>query len=225
MQNKKTETLMLVLSILTVVLVSIGLTFAYFSVQIINGNSATATITTAAVGDIIFEDGAEFNTSSGIKPDWRESKDITLTFPPMFIGQEVYIDLDYKNNMPELTYSIEVKDIKVNGVSVGKTSTLVTNDFSSNGTGSTSTSSGTRALDSSNTNQNKRLVKVNSTASDKSIEITYTYTMELPETGVNQDQNQGKHFTGTLSARMENEITYYTNANPTGTTVEPKAVN
>ena len=172
MQNRKVEILMLVLSILTVVLVGAGLTFAYYNVQISNGESEATSLTSAMVGNIIFEDGNEFTTSTGIKPSWSESKDITITIPPLFANQEIYINLDYKNNMPELTYLIEVKDIKLDGVSVGKTSTLVTNDFSSNGSGSTSTSSGVRVLDSSNTNQSKRLVKINSTASDKEIEIT-----------------------------------------------------
>ena len=225
MQNGKIETFMSVLSILTVVLTAIGLTFAYFSVQANNGNVANGVITTARVGNIIFSDGSTFNTSSDIVPDWNESKDITLIIPAMFVNQEIYINLDYENDMPELTYRIDVKDIKIDDVSVGTTSSLVTSDFSSNGSGTTSTSSGVRTLDSSGTSQSIRLVKVNTIASNSAIAITYTYKMELPETGVNQDENQDKNFEGTLSAALSNTVTYYNDANPSGTTTQPSAIN
>ncbi len=225
MQNKKIEVFMSVLSVLTVVLVGFGLTFAYYSVRVTNEGTVSGVVTTAKVGNIIFQDGSDFSSSDNITPDWNDSKDIKLSFPGLTVAHEVYINLDYKNSAPELTYKIEVKDIKVDGVSVGTTSSLITSDFSSNGSGTTSTSSGVRSLDSSNTNQSKRLVKINTVGSSSTIEITYTYSMELPETGVNQDQNQGKTFEGTLSAALSNDVIYYTNASPNGTTTRPGAIN
>ena len=48
-----------------------------------------------------------------------------------------------------------------------------------------------------------------------------TYTLDFPETGANQNGQQGATITGTVICATDGETVYYNAANPNGTTTAP----
>jgi hypothetical protein len=50
---------------------------------------------------------------------------------------------------------------------------------------------------------------------------TMTYTLDFPETGADQNAQQGATIAGTVSCSLEGETVYYNAANPSGTTTAP----
>ena len=194
MKSKKYEVTLSIISILTVLVTAVGLTFAYFTGNI-TGTTGNVTANTATIGGVTFDGGSDFTASTNIEPGWKESKTFSITVAPTNVTQTVLIKLDYTNDMPELLAEV------------------------SEGTGE----SKKITLDTTGTSQTLTLVSKTIAPSETTQTFTYTLTMELPETGVPQNQNQGKVFDALLYADFgENEL-YYNAANPTGTTNKPQA--
>lgn len=195
MEDKKRNVILSLFSIGIVIMTAIGLTFAYFSVKM-TGTAGITNITTGTIGKITFDGGADFQTSSEIEPPWTESKTFTITVAPSVVSQTIYVWMDYSNTVPELTFN-------VSNTSDGAVGDVV--------------------LDTTGTTKTVKLVEKTFEASTTTQVIEYTITITLPETGVNQNQNQGKSFSASMYANLgeEDKVYYYNESNPTGTTTKP----
>lgn len=195
MEDKKRNIILSLFSIGIVIMIAIGLTFAYFSTSI-TGSAGITNITTGTIGKITFDGGADFQTSSEIEPPWTESKTFTITVAPSVVSQTIYVWMDYSNTVPELTFNVS----NTNDGAVGDV-----------------------VLDTTGTTKTVKLVEKTFEASTTTQVIEYTVTISLPETGVIQNQNQGKTFNASMYANLgeENKVYYYNESNPTGTTTKP----
>lgn len=199
MKKKKNEIFLSIISIGTVIMTAIGVTFAYFTTNM-SGKAGNILSSVAKVGTITFQDGTTFTTSQDIAPDWQESKTFTITAAPSSISQTVNVKMRYTNNMPDLKCMVTlanngglkegaVGEVILNTTGVETIATLVTKTFEPSSTTQT---------------------------------VTYELTMSLPETGQNQNSSQGKIFEGTMFADLGQEDTlYYNQDNPNGTTIKP----
>ena len=104
--------------------------------------------------------------------------------------------MDYSNTVPELTFN-------VSNTIDGAVGDII--------------------LDTTGTTKTVKLVEKTFEASTSTQVIEYTITVSLPETGVSQNQNQGKTFNASMYANLGDEETiyYYNESNPTGTTTKP----
>lgn len=193
MDSKRYEIMLSVITILTVIVTSVGVTFAYFTTGI-SGTAANVDVTTTRVGGVTFDGGSDFTTATDIEPGWKESKTFTITVAPSNYEQTVYVKMKYTNGMPHLT-------CKVSDVANGAKGDVV--------------------LDSSETESTAVLVEKVFAPSDSIQTVSYTLTMELPETGENQNTSQGKEFDGLLFAELGSKDLYFNDDNPNGTTTKP----
>lgn len=195
MEDKKRNVILSLFSIGIVIMIAVGLTFAYFSTSM-TGTAGITSVTTGTIGKITFDGGADFQTSSEIEPPWTESKTFTITVAPSVVSQTIYVWMDYSNTVPELTFN-------VSNTSDGAVGDVV--------------------LDTTGTTKTVKLVEKTFEASTTTQVIEYTITITLPETGVNQNQNQGKSFSASMYANLgeEDKVYYYNESNPTGTTTKP----
>lgn len=195
MEDKKRNIILSLFSIGIVIMIAVGLTFAYFSTSM-TGTAGITSVTTGTIGKITFDGGADFQTSSEIEPPWTESKTFTITVAPSVVSQTIYVWMDYSNTVPELTFN-------VSNTSDGAVGDIV--------------------LDTTGTTKTVKLVEKTFEASTTTQVIEYTITVSLPETGVSQNQNQGKTFNASMYANLGDEETiyYYNESNPTGTTTKP----
>lgn len=195
MEDKKRNIILSLFSIGIVIMIAVGLTFAYFSTSM-TGTAGITSVTTGTIGKITFDGGADFQTSSEIEPPWTESKTFTITVAPSVVSQTIYVWMDYSNTVPELTFN-------VSNTSDGAVGDVV--------------------LDTTGTTKTVKLVEKTFEASTTTQVIEYTITVTLPETGVNQNQNQGKSFNASMYANLgeEDKVYYYNESNPTGTTTKP----
>jgi len=193
MTKRKNDIILSILAIGTIIATAVGVTFAYFTATM-NGTPANVLASTASVGTITFNGGADFTTANDIIPGWSESKTFSITVAPSDVSQTVYVKMTYNNNLPDLKCRVlPVEDGALGDVVLDKT-----------GTDST-------------------IVLVSKTfeANKKPQTVTYTLDMSFPDTGENQNESQGKTFEGTLFADLGEDSIYYTNQNPNGTTVKP----
>lgn len=195
MEDKKRNVILSLFSIGIVIMIAVGLTFAYFSTSM-TGTAGITSVTTGTIGKITFDGGADFQTSSEIEPPWTESKTFTITVAPSIVSQTIYVWMDYSNTVPELTFNVS----NTNDGAVGDV-----------------------VLDTTGTTKTVKLVEKTFEASTTTQVIEYTITVTLPETGVNQNQNQGKSFNASMYANLgeEDKVYYYNESNPTGTTTKP----
>lgn len=210
MNGKKYEIALSVIGILTVIVTSIGATFAYFTTSM-TGTAADVNVTTDVIGGVTFDGGADFTTSMDIEPGWRESKTFTITVAPSNYEQTVYVKMDYTNGFRDLIASVE-------NVSDGAKGSLnlqtPVGEFNEKGEvlGDDSDASVTGLV----------LVEKTFPASSEAQTVTYTLSMELlNKVDVNQNYDQGKEFSAVLYAQMANENLYYTHSSPSGTPNKP----
>lgn len=195
MEDKKRNVILSLFSIGIVIMIVVGLTFAYFSTSM-TGAAGITNITTGTIGKITFDGGADLQTSSEIEPPWTESKTFTITVAPSIVSQTIYVWMDYSNTVPELTFNVS----NTNDGAVGDV-----------------------VLDTTGTTKTVKLVEKTFEASTTTQVIEYTITITLPETGVNQNKNQGKSFSASMYANLgeEDKVYYYNESNPTGTITKP----
>lgn len=209
MSKRKTEMFLGILSILTVISTAVGVSFAWFSSTMTNG-SVSKTVSTASVGGVTFIGGSDFSQVEDLEPGWADTKTIAIDIAPSIYAQTVYIYMDYTNTMPDLAYKLTLTDIKVNNTSVGTTSSYVSADYSGN-TGTTITSGGITyyKLGTHTTNTTLTLTTLTVQAGAPRLYITYSFAMALPETGSEQNANQGMDFDATLYASTAKAGYYY----------------
>lgn len=202
MQNKKETIIFSVISVLTIIMTVVGLSFAYFSATL-TGDPASVNVTTASLGSVTFEGGNDFETGTDIMPGWSEEKTVTFEMTGSDVDQSTVINLEYTNNFTDLKYKIELAKIEVDGVEV-QSSNLFTNTLTSSLT----------TLPAADETSYITLATINTIASSSTIKLTYTVTMALESTAGNT--NMGKEFEGTLYAAVNPNRYYYNNNNPTG---------
>ena len=195
MENRSKDLSLVIITVLTITMVMVGVTFAYFTTKM-NGTNGSVNLSTMKVGDITFDGGADFTNSTDIEPGWKETKTFTITTPATDVKSTVYIRLDYTNDFQDLTWSL---------------------------IGSGANSEITGVIPTASTSTTVTLVTLTINPSSSAQTFNYSLTVELPDKTTNQDYDQGKTFTGTLYADLGNGINtiYYNSSNKNGTTTAP----
>lgn len=195
MEDSSKDLSLVIITVLTITMVVVGVTFAYFTTKM-NGTNGSVNLSTMKVGDITFDGGADFTDSIDIEPGWKETKTFTITTPATDVKSTVYIRFDYTNTFQDLTWSL---------------------------TGSGANSEITGVIPTASTSTTVTLVTLTINPSSSAQTFNYSLTVELPDKTTNQDYDQGKTFTGTLYADLGNGINtiYYNSSNKNGTTTVP----
>lgn len=195
MENRSKDLSLVIITVLTIIMVMVGVTFAYFTTKM-NGTNGFVNLSTMKVGDITFDGGADFTNSTDIEPGWKETKTFTITTPATDVKSTVYIRLDYTNAFQDLTWSLT-------------------------GTGANSEITG--VIPTTSTSTTVTLVTLTINPSSSAQTFNYSLTIELPNKTTNQDYDQGKIFSGTLYADLGagNNIIYYNTSNKNGTSTVP----
>lgn len=195
MENRSKDLSLVIITVLTITMVMVGVTFAYFTTKM-NGTNGSVNLSTMKVGDITFDGGADFTNSTDIEPGWKETKTFTITTPATDVKSTVYIRLDYTNAFQDLTWSLT-------------------------GTGANSEITG--VIPTASTSTTVTLVTLTINPSSSAQTFNYSLTVELPNKTTNQDYDQGKIFSGTLYADLGagNNIIYYNTSNKNGTSTVP----
>lgn len=195
MEDSSKDLSLVIITVLTITMVVVGVTFAYFTTKM-NGTNGSVNLSTMKVGDITFDGGADFTDSTDIEPGWKETKTFTITTPATDVKSTVYIRLDYTNAFQDLTWSLT-------------------------GTGANSEITG--VIPTASTSTTVTLVTLTINPSSSAQTFNYSLTVELPDKTTNQDYDQGKTFTGTLYADLGDGINtiYYNSSNKNGTTTAP----
>lgn len=195
MEDRSKDLSLVIITVLTITMVVVGVTFAYFTTKM-NGTNGSVNLSTMKVGDITFDGGADFTNSTDIEPGWKETKTFTITTPATDVKSTVYIRFDYTNTFQDLTWSL---------------------------TGSGANSEIAGVIPTASTSTTVTLVTLTINPSSSAQTFNYSLTIELPNKTTNQDYDQGKTFTGTLYADLGNGINtiYYNSSNKNGTTTAP----
>lgn len=195
MEDSSKDLSLVIITVLTITMVVVGVTFAYFTTKM-NGTNGSVNLSTMKVGDITFDGGADFTNSTDIEPGWKETKTFTITTPATDVKSTVYIRFDYTNTFQDLTWSLT-------------------------GTGANSEITG--VIPTASTSTTVTLVTLTINPSSSAQTFNYSLTVELPNKTTNQDYDQGKIFSGTLYADLGagNNIIYYNSSNKNGTTTAP----
>lgn len=195
MKDSSKDLSLVIITVLTITMVVVGVTFAYFTTKM-NGTNGSVNLSTMKVGDITFDGGADFTDSIDIDPGWKETKTFTITTPATDVKSTVYIRFDYTNTFQDLTWSL---------------------------TGSGANSEITGVIPTASTSTTVTLVTLTINPSSSAQTFNYSLTVELPDKTTNQDYDQGKTFTGTLYADLGDGINtiYYNSSNKNGTTTAP----
>ena len=195
MEDSSKDLSLVIITVLTITMVVVGVTFAYFTTKM-NGTNGSVNLSTMKVGNITFDGGADFTNSTDIEPGWKETKTFTITTPATDVKSTVYIRFDYTNAFQDLTWSLT-------------------------GTGANSEITG--VIPTASTSTTVTLVTLTINPSSSAQTFNYSLTVELPNKTTNQDYDQGKIFSGTLYADLGagNNIIYYNSSNKNGTTTAP----
>lgn len=216
MNDNKGQTIFLsVIGIATLLVAIVGATFAWFSATINNPDvlSNSVIITTASLGTITFENGTEINAIN-IYPGWEATKEVSLTSDAnSTVEIPYYIDLNITENTfvdegetyGYIQYYYEVT------TSAGGEATAITKE---------------NVVDiKAETDKVQLLSKMGvlpaaeiPEGSTEKVGQTHTYIFHFifPELGSNQNSQQGKSFTGYLSARTSADTGYtWDNSNNT----------
>lgn len=195
MEDSSKDLSLVIITVLTITMVVVGVTFAYFTTKM-NGTNGSVNLSTMKVGDITFDGGADFTNSTDIEPGWKETKTFTITTPATDVKSTVYIRFDYTNTFQDLTWSLT-------------------------GTGANSEITG--VIPTASTSTTVTLVTLTINPSSSAQTFNYSLTVELPNKTTNQDYDQGKIFSGTLYADLGagNNIIYYNTSNKNGTSTVP----
>ena len=192
MNENKGQTIFLsVIGIATLLVAIIGATFAYFTTSM-GGTQGTVKATTAKIGAASFT--AQSVSGTAVLPGWTsEAKTVTVTLGPSDYDVKYTCTLDMTTN-PLTDLTLTVAGTNAQTTVNGKLKPGVTKTVIASGT-----------LAKSATEQT----------------ATMTYTLSFPETGADQNAQQGATIAGTVSCSLEGETVYYNAANPSGTTTAP----
>ena len=192
MNENKGQTIFLsAIGIATLLVAIIGTTLAYFTTSM-GGSEGTVKATTAKIGAASFT--AQSVSGTAVLPGWTsEAKTVTVTLGPSDYDVKYTCTLDMTTN-PLTDLTLTVAGTNAQTTVNGKLKPGVTKTVIASGT-----------LAKSATEQT----------------ATMTYTLSFPETGADQNAQQGATIAGTVSCATEGKTVYYNAANPSGTTTAP----
>ena len=190
-ENKGQTIFLSVIGIATLLVAIIGATFAYFTTSM-GGTQGTVKATTAKIGAASFT--AQSVSGTAVLPGWTsEAKTVTVTLGPSDYDVKYTCTLDMTTNpLTDLTLTV-----------AGTNAQTTVNGKLKPGATKTVIASGTLAK----------------SATEQTASMTYT--LDFPETGADQNAQQGATIAGTVSCSLEGETVYYNAANPSGTTTAP----
>ena len=190
-ENKGQTIFLSVIGIATLLVAIIGATFAYFTTSM-GGTQGTVKATTAKIGAASFT--AQSVSGTAVLPGWTsEAKNVTVTLGPSDYDVKYTCTLDMTTNpLTDLTLTV-----------AGTNAQTTVNGKLKPGATKTVIASGTLAK----------------SATEQTASMTYT--LDFPETGADQNAQQGATIAGTVSCSLEGETVYYNAANPSGTTTAP----
>ena len=194
-KGKKQILLLSILGVTTLLVAIIGATYAYFTTSM-TGRNGTINTTTAKIGAASFT--AESVSVDKVLPGWTSGeKNVTVTLEPSDYDVKYTCTLKMTANpLTDLTLTVQ-----------GTNALTSVNGKLKSGASDTIIASGT--LKASQTKQS----------------ISMTYTLSFPETGVDQNTQQGKTITGLVTCSTEGQTIYYNSENPNGTTTKPTGTN
>ena len=190
-ENKGQTIFLSVIGIATLLVAIIGATFAYFTTSM-GGTQGTVKATTAKIGAASFT--AQSVSGTAVLPGWTsEAKTVTVTLGPSDYDVKYTCTLDMTTNpLTDLTLTV-----------AGTNAQTTVNGKLKPGATKTVIASGTLAK----------------SATEQTASMTYT--LDFPETGADQNAQQGATIAGTVSCATEGKTVYYNAANPSGTTTAP----
>ena len=196
MKAKNKDIIITVVSILTIFMALVGVTFSYFTTKM-TGSGAGASITTAKVGNITFDGGNDLTNANDIEPGDSFDKTFSISVPATDVTRTVYIRMDYTNEFKDLEWSITGSGANTSVIN-GKIPT---------------------------TSKTSTVLLVTKTLEKSNVAQTFNYTLKitLPNKTTNQDYDQNKTFNATLYADLGTgvDMIYYNDANASGTTSKP----
>lgn len=208
MYNKKYEITLTVLTIMTVLMTTVGVSFSYFMPGI-SGEKGNVSVTTDKISSVTFDGGADFATINDIEPGWKGTKTFSITVAPSERPTTVYVKMNYKNGFTDM--KAKVTSATTDSGAVGDV-VLTTNSKDA-----------TQATLSNFNPETVVLVNKTFLASTESVTITYTFEMEFEDTNAVQNYDQGQLFDAVLYAELGDANLYYTNSSPNGTPNKPNA--
>lgn len=211
-EKQKSNTVILTIILSATFLVAmVGATFAYFTAKISGNDTASSVIVnTASLGTITYTNGTELKlenaypgaTSNEVKFTIALDQDATTSVHYTLKWVNVTNDFDPSS---DLVYSLKGTDRSTGSVENGEQPKLI-DDITDK---EVPTTSGT--------------IIGSGIVSGASIH-EYTLTVKFKETGIDQNSNQGKAFTGKIEVFTgDNGETYYNDANKSGTSEKPNA--
>lgn len=211
MNDNKGQTIFLsVIGIATLLVAIVGATFAWFSATINNPDvsSNSVIITTASLGTITFKNGTEINAIN-IYPGWEATKEVSLTSDA--------------NSTVEIPYYIDLNITENTFAKLGGTYGYIQYYYDV----TTSAGGEAKAIAKENvvniTDETGKVQLLSAMgvlpAAKEKVGQTHTYVFHFifPELGSDQNSQQGKSFTGYLSARTSADTTGYTWDNSSNT--------
>ena len=176
LNNKSNKIKVLIISMTIFTLSIIGISYAYFNVQIIGNDTASSMRVKSTKKSLVYND-VQISSGSNTIPGWSETKTLTVT----------------NNGRTNATYTIIWKDIL---------NTIINDELVISAT--CTASSGTcdaiseKIIPTYTTQAHNVKVKSNISIAP-GVTHTYTVTIVFKDTGSNQDYNQRKRITGTLN--------------------------
>lgn len=176
--NKKT--VLLTTGVIALVMAIFGVTYAYFSTNVINPMGSSINITTVDLGDVTFVDGPEINLGE-IYPGTSEEKEFTITRVNAEAGSELFYQVFLYVRENTLTDVADGEFLcSLSGTQSG-TGDLI--NFTDIDVPNSTTILGTGSIIENGTH-------------------TYTFEIKLNETGNNQNPTRGNGFNGYLQVEI-----------------------
>lgn len=199
-KKKKIYVILSVLLCITIILATVGITYAYFTATVRgNDNASSMDVNTMKVASIDFTDGGDITIVNAV-PGMSSSKtfnvkiDGTNTIP---MGYKVFLYW-MNDGITDINYSLSKNNVKLNPI----------------------------AVNSVVSSYQKTEIASGSFAPNKGAQTdVYDMVLTFPETGGEQNSQQGKNFKAYLQVELESGkgVIYFTADFPNGTTVKPEA--
>lgn len=200
MQDRKLNIIVTSFTVMTTVMMFIGISFAYFA-NTVNGNlTNTININAAKVGSITLDVGSDIEYEMDY--DNSFTKTFTVTATPSDIEQHLLINIDYTNPVPYLNYTVSRTSISVGGNTVDSGISDIVTENLANGT-----------FDSSNTAQTLTLASLDIKGNTSTVVLTYTLTVTMGSEGGGNGS-----LTGTIYGALNPNKMYYYNDYHAGST-------
>ncbi|MEG2147466.1 MAG: hypothetical protein RRZ30_02525 [Bacilli bacterium] len=196
--NKKVTLTLGIISVVTLLLAVVGMTYAYFAANVIgNDKASSVNINTAKLASVNFTDGAQI-FQGNILPGYKTSKAFNVaTTGGNTVDTSYKVFIYWKNSgITDIKYTLTKGGTPVASKSINTVQTTYQKTEISEGVFSPNAGAQTH---------------------------NYNFTLDFPETGSDQNSQQGKSFDAYLQVELSTGGTtvYYNRENPTGTTVMP----